>query len=607
MDSDFSDVRTNLIPIRDSRLASLGNHNLIMTSTCDSPDFNTFPDELNLEYLKRSKVTKEDQLSQIAWNKSIEDRLHLELVETLNDIHHLELGEREWKIIIGHWLNWHVNIVTRILAEFESVFLTRNISQVTFLNSTSFRCVTSNTNDFVKSSIDPHWMNSLTKEIFIHFKQFHSLLVDFVEVDSTEDKSEVKVTSSSVRSLKSLIFGAYVFLDNKVLRKFRPSQIFIINSYLPKKVEILTQLRLKQIPILRFTLHNTKNESLPVDRKLRNKLFSPLPIVETEDLGFMISRSLISQTMPKAYLEDFKSLQAEVNKFPGVSQQIKTIFTSNNFVFDENFKIWTALQIACHNTKYITGQHGNNYGVIDHARFIERETADKFVTWGWQNDPSIDVPLFNLKIATGQHRRVSKNMDGPIVVMQNMYPYHVGTNGSILDFEIEFMKQLDFVNRLPKEIYSRIKLRLHPNSPSSPFQEEKRWHKEGKGELLDCSGAHPYLLWKRSSLVIHAYDSTGLLESLLLNIPTLAYFENGLEFMTSDAATAYQLLVDVGIIHFTMDSLYETLLANHSQVADWWGREQLQRNVLRFCSQYSASAEHPSRDLANMLKGVATK
>ena len=607
MDSDFSDLRTNLIPIRDNRLASLGNYNLIMTSTCDSADFNDFPDELNLEYMKRSKVTKEDQLSQIAWNKSIEDRLLLELVETLNDIHHLEFGEREWKIIIGHWLNWHVNIVTRILAEFESAFLTRNIGQVTFLKSTSFKCVTRNTDDFVKSSIDPYWMNSLTKEIFIYFKQFNSLLVDFVEVDSTKDKPPANATYRTASGVKGLIFRAYVFLENKVLRKFRPSRIFIVNSYLPKKVEILTQLRLKQIPILRYTLSRAKSESVPIDFELRNKLFNHLSIPDSEDLKFAICYRLISQTMPKAYLEDFQSIQTEVHDFPGVNQRIKTIFTSNNFAFDENFKIWTAFQISSHNTAYITGQHGNNYGVIDHARFIERETADKFVTWGWQNDQSLDVPLFNLKLSTGRHRRIRKNIDGPIVVMQNMYPYPVSTNGSILDFEIEFMRQLDFVNQLPKEISSRLKLRLHPNSLSSPFQEERRWRKEGKGELLDCSGAHPYVLWKHSSLVIHAYDSTGLLESLVLNIPTLAYFENGFEFMTSDAANAYQLLVDVGIIHFTMDSLYETLLTNHSQVADWWGQEQLQRNVLRFCSQYSASSEHPSRDLANLLKGVATQ
>jgi hypothetical protein len=76
--------------------------------------------------------------------------------------------------------------------------------------------------------------------------------------------------------------------------------------------------------------------------------------------------------------------------------------------------------------------------------------------------------------------------------------------------------------------------------------------------------------------------------------------------MTPEAAQAYQLLVDVGIVHLSMDSLRQTLLSKHSHIADWWQEDQLQRNVLHFCSQYSAPSQHPSRDLANFLKGIAT-
>ena len=51
-------------------------------------------------------------------------------------------------------------------------------------------------------------------------------------------------------------------------------------------------------------------------------------------------------------------------------------------------------------------------------------------------------------------------------------------------------------------------------------------------------------LISRSRLVVPSYDSTGMLETLNLNIPTLAFWQNGLDHLENSVKPLYQKLVD---------------------------------------------------------------
>ena len=101
--------------------------------------------------------------------------------------------------------------------------------------------------------------------------------------------------------------------------------------------------------------------------------------------------------MPICYLEGFKDLN-NIVKAKCCPKSPKFIFTSNNFYYDEVFKLYTALNVE-KGKKYYVGQHGGNYGTQKwKSQRIEELTADKFITWGWSDDDNKYKPAFVLKI-----------------------------------------------------------------------------------------------------------------------------------------------------------------------------------------------------------------
>ena len=75
-------------------------------------------------------------------------------------------------------------------------------------------------------------------------------------------------------------------------------------------------------------------------------------------------------------------------------------------------------------TRYVVGQHGNNYGTLKLSTFWpEMNTSDKFISWGWR-DPenkyvSKIIPLGNIikRKFTNQYSNKS-NLDRILIIMK---------------------------------------------------------------------------------------------------------------------------------------------------------------------------------------------
>jgi putative transferase (TIGR04331 family) len=101
---------------------------------------------------------------------------------------------------------------------------------------------------------------------------------------------------------------------------------------------------------------------------------------------------------------------------------------------------------------------------------------------------------------------------------------------------------------------------------------------------------------------VHSYDSTGILETLSQNIPTLAFWQNGFEHLRESAKPYYQLLVDVGIIHLTPESIAQKVNAVWDDIDAWWMQDNLQDARKKFCNQYARPSRNPVNQLIKLLK-----
>jgi putative transferase (TIGR04331 family) len=101
---------------------------------------------------------------------------------------------------------------------------------------------------------------------------------------------------------------------------------------------------------------------------------------------------------------------------------------------------------------------------------------------------------------------------------------------------------------------------------------------------------------------VHAYDSTGILETLSQNIPTVAFWQNGLEHVRDSARPWYQLLIDVGIVHLSAASAAAHVNSVWDDVAGWWNLAVVKGARLAFCNQYARTVPHPLQELKKLLK-----
>ena len=91
-----------------------------------------------------------------------------------------------------------------------------------------------------------------------------------------------------------------------------------------------------------------------------------------------------------------------------------------------------------------------------------------------------------------------------------------------------------------------------------------------------------------------------MLENLSDNIPVIAFW--GKEQQLSESAKPYyQLLVDVGIIHFSAISAAEKINEVWDNVENWWNQSNLQEAREKFCHRYAKKSQNPVTELKQIL------
>ena len=105
----------------------------------------------------------------------------------------------------------------------------------------------------------------------------------------------------------------------------------------------------------------------------------------------------------------------------------------------------------------------------------------------------------------------------------------------------------------------------------------------------------------QSRLVIHSYDSTGILETLSLNIPTLFFWNGGLDHLLPSAKPYYELLRSSDILLDTPEKAAEIVALHWDKVNEWWESKKVQDARKTFCNQYSRTVKNPVRTMKRLL------
>lgn len=514
-----------------------------------------------------------------------------ELTRALNILHEVDYSQRYWDILVGYWLQRYVAV------SFNRYFTIKNVIEQYDINATTVFALeddTLTTDDsitFIYACNSPFWNHIFYKDVLQHIGgcEFEYLSLIDCGIDG------FTFDANGVQANRRYFYKQAKHVISRLLSHFKGNNdAYIFNTYLPRWEEAKLNFSFGQCPQLW--------ESPPLQFTALNKHIRHLFKINTDGYtGFEhFVRSQLAKTIPICYLEGYLNLCNQADCLPWPTKP-KFIFTSTSFDTDEIFKAWTAKKTE-QNVPYYVGQHGNHYGThtyIGNENWPLRQSADHFLTWGWQHDKTKDIPSFNFK--TAGMKKGNKSSNGGLLLIEVYQQHMCDPFDTYYEHGVYYKEQFEFVKALPTDIKRELTVRLHNSWHLTTWSDDKRWADFDSSIHID-SGILPIeKLTTQSRIVVHSYDSTGILETLSLNVPTLCFWHGGLDHLLPAAKPYYELLRSVGIIADSPKQAAQFIALNWFDIDRWWMSKEVQSVRQIFCNQYARSENFPVTTLKSIL------
>ena len=531
----------------------------------------------------------------LTYVQGISRQLLIELSTALNIFHNTNHSIRYWNILIGHWLQRYAAVCFNRYFTIEKALRENKISSTTIFDSNNL--VTSNSMSFNLAINDDSWNQAFYARILrlLGDVEFDSNSTGFQDIqDFNEDSNETPARPFIKNSIFAIVRHLLPLFSKK-------NDAFIISSYLPIWQEVKLQLALGQCPQL---WRSPLLQSIPLDLKTRRHF----ALSDKGHTGFeQFVRHQLADIIPVCYLEGYAKLCQQAESLPWPTDP-KFIFTSNSFDTDEVFKAWAGSKVE-RGTPYFTGQHGNNYGtLLGNQNWPELATCDRFITWGWSNGDSKNIPSF--VFTTAGRKLINAKLDGGLLLVELGVSVRISIDDRYFKFAKYQEDQFRFVESLPEAIHEQMGVRLFLDKRSR-WSEKQRWHDRSPNTRLVGDEVEDPTIWElyaQSRLVVFSFDSTGLLETLSLNIPTLCFWHSQLDHMQPSfdhllpsAMPYYEMLREAEIIVDSPEQAAKHVELHWDDIEKWWGSDEVQNARKLFCQHYARTEKHPVRTLKYLL------
>ena len=518
--------------------------------------------------------------------RDLEEKIFPIFCDVLNLYHGTRHSKRYWKIVLGHWFQRYITAMINRIRTIEVCMQQYLLSGTTIFDGDYYSLAVQDSYAAILAYDDPRWNAAIYARI-ISLLNKSNFQIEVIADDNIPGfcLAQQAIKYPLIKRIVNYNYQRVAVIAGLLLRT---EDIFILNSYLPKKEEIKLHLALGQMPMT-WKSASFKTAKLP-DRILRQNLSKDLKQQGSVSVLSDILQIMLFEVLPVCYLEGFQELNKKAEELPWPNKP-KLIFTSNCYDTDELFKVWTATKVVS-GSKYIIGQHGNNYGTYRYFNpSLEETIADKFLTWGWVDGLIQHTPTFLLK--TAGLKQVERNWKGGLLLIEDALSHRISTWDNTFEFGLYFKEQQVFIRLLDEKPRKQLTLRLHAGYRNQNWCEEARWYDFDPLLKIDKGSVPINQLISRSRLVVHSYDSTGILETLSQNIPTIAFWSNGLEHLRESAMPYYQLLLNAGIIHLTPQSAAKKINEIWEDIDGWWMQGEVQLTVQHFCENFARTCPNP--------------
>lgn len=511
---------------------------------------------INFDFKKREEIYE--------YLDSLSEKIIDELKDQLNEIHKVSFNFKDWKIILSPWLKNFLKITYLRYSNITEIFKKNEIKEIEIFECDEEKFLPIDNMELNRSANDYDWNVIM-----------YSKIVSFINKDARLIKNKINFQYSKNEN-KSRKSTKLILID--LIRLFlglfqKDNDALIINPYLPKFENLKLNLLLKQVPqIWKFIRIQNRDYSLVLRKKIN--------FLNSDDNFETFVKKIIPSSIPSVHIESFNKLNKMIIDL-NLPEKPKLIFTSNNYEYDEVFKLYAVLKknIKC---PYIIGQHGNYLSNAENKFFKKSHQADYYLDWGKKGFHDQDG--FNFKLI---NKSIKSNKQDKILILDSPF----GTDNKIFnrleenEIKEKFLHNLLFL--LDKKLHNKIILRLH-NS----------YKEKGEKYLSYIKSISPYIhiendkkdifdLFSKCKCVIHTYNSTGIYESMGLDIPTLCIWPSHTTHIEKKYNIFYDNLRKNNILFFDPSNLANQINNNFHDINTWWKQPAVINAKKLFLNQFS--------------------
>ena len=520
------------------------------------------------------------------------ERLLSDLAAQLNLIHGVDHSHRYWRILIGPWLGYFVQI---LFDRYESIHQALGLYE---LNETI--TLTGREEDLTPHDMD-HFISLFVGDDWNHHI-YSMILQQFTQVQCITKPRQGRLAESTTPSSPPLLRGVAQKIAEYQERGTRflggEHDAFLLATYLPIFDELKLHLLLGQIPI------HSRSEPLTATAPIDGWRQWVVPGDNRSEFE-SCARTLIARQIPTAYLEGYARLVEQAARMPWPKHP-KVIWTSNAHNSDEVFKAWAASN-AENGVPIVIGQHGGHDGTGLWSFTEEHKIAisDCYLSWGWSESTQPKVqPLGLLKSKHPLNVKHSGQTNALLVTTtvprQSYHLFSIMVSRQWLDY---FDDHCSFVRNLPPIIRKALLVRLYPQDYG--WDQAARWKDQFPDVRLDGGESSMDSLLCQSRLYIATYNATAFLESFAMDIPTIIYWNPAHSELRDSATPYFEGLRRVGIYHDTPEGAARQAAMVWDDIDAWWDSPTLRHELTAFKNRYCHSPENLLNRLGIALRRIA--
>ena len=518
----------------------------------------------------------------------------------LNDYKNEKNSERYYRIIIGHWFDYAVEIL------FHKISLAITLKEI--YDYKSFSCIYSENyniapyseSEFMDAHFDDRWNQALFGAILERLNFSDLKIKKFIDNE---------VSTFAIAKKDTNLFRKSLSIINNILNRFSSNNdALIINSYLPFFEEFKLKLYLKQTPII--TRRSSFNKEFNYDTDVRNQLTNKLlSNIDEKDTIFYCISKMIFLIFPIIFLEGFTDIKMFVDKL-NWPKNPKFIFTSNNFFADNVFKLWTAQKIN-KKIKFFAGQHGPYWLQINSINnkvysSCEEITADKLVSNGVNN---LNNKISGIYFPIPKPKKLSYDKTGNISLIVPPLAYFGYKKSwsrvywdNFIEYEAWTNKITELFESLDSKIQKKFRLRLYTHISQHNFI-NKIWKKKIGNRNIYSDNHSIKKIYKKSKIVIICFESRSLQETMIQNVPSLVLFDDFMiKQMRQENLESFNILKKAGILFSDFYKISDFLNKNSDVIEVWWNTPDIQNARHEFLEKYSRTTRSPAKYLSKLIQ-----